>query len=70
MCMSPHEMSSAKIEEVLQYWKGQLEEDPNDLFAKWRVDEFEEILKERAEAGTYHDDFTDRSGHATARQGR
>jgi hypothetical protein len=63
-------MSSAKIEEVLQYWKGQLEEDPNDLFAKWRVDEFEEILKERAEAGTYHDDFTDQSGHATARQGR
>lgn len=70
MCMSPHEMSSESIEGIVNYWKQKLEVDPDYAFAKRRIEEFEKILKERAEAGTYDDDFTDRSGNATARQGR
>ena len=72
MCMSPHEMSSARLEELVEV---------NDMHAsnakyyeyrryyESRRDSYAKILKERAEAGTYNDDHTDRSGHATARQG-
>lgn len=70
MCMSPHEMSSARIEQTIAHLDQELADDPDDIWARWRRDELVEVLKERAEAGTYHADHTDRTGHATARQGR
>lgn len=75
MCMSPHEMSSARLEELVEAYDKYAKEaeatDPWDrrFYESYR-DKYAKILKERAEAGTYDDDHTDRSGHATARQGR
>ena len=52
MCMSPHEMTTASIEETIAFFNARLEEDPTDTWRwKWRIEEFEKILKERAEAG-------------------
>lgn len=71
MCMSPHEMSSARMEELVAYLEREAIDFPDEAdFALARRDEYAKILKERVEAGTYDDDHTDRSGHATARQGR
>jgi hypothetical protein len=58
MCMSPHEMSSARIEEIVQWYKEDLEADPGDRYAQGQIDNFTAILKERAENGTY-----DTAGH-------
>lgn len=57
MCLSPHEMSTARIEERLGqmrrvFAKG-LSTPEIEAVYKWRIEEFEKILKERAEAGTY-----------------
>lgn len=57
MCLSPHEMSTARIEERLSqmrrvFAKG-LSTPEIEAMYKWRIGEFEKILKERAEAGTY-----------------
>lgn len=73
MCMSPHEMSSKDLEELAAYWNERADQATKDDFRRYarrQAENFEKILKERAEAGTYNDDFTDRSGSATARQGR
>ena len=70
MCMSPHEMSSAKIEEVVAWLDEYIQDHPYDHASQWEREQLAKILKERAEAGTYDDDFTDRSGNATARQGK
>lgn len=73
MCMSPHEMSSEAIEEDIAWFNDRIANDPNGrLTSYWEGtrDNLIEILKERAENGTYNNDFTDDSGSATARQGR
>lgn len=72
MCMSPHEMSSARLEDLAEEYNRYAEQADDDYgrrFYESKRDEYAKILKERAEAGTYDDDHTDRSGHATARQG-
>lgn len=51
MCMSPHEMTTARIEQYLAEMREWVEE--GDNYWAWRADEMEKILKERAEAGTY-----------------
>lgn len=56
MCLSPHEMSTARIEERLAQIRRQIEKGLDPVLEKsyrWRQEEFEKILKERAEAGTY-----------------
>lgn len=59
MCMSPHEMTSARIEEIVSYYKEYGEMHPkNARYAQRQVDVFTAILKERAEDGTY-----DTAGH-------
>lgn len=52
MCMSPHEMTSATIEERIE----RMEEWVAQGAIGWqrRIDQFRELLKERANDGTYH----------------
>lgn len=57
MCMSPHELTTARIEEIIQHYKEKLTE-PGlraDLRRRWEwvLENYEKLLKERAEAGTY-----------------
>lgn len=64
MCMSPHEMTSARIETIVASYRQRLEESANGTGEKldpwtvrtWtgKVENFEKILKERANNGTYH----------------
>jgi hypothetical protein len=65
VCLSPHEMTSAKIEGIIESYKryadqyraeGDLD---SEKYCLTKVENFLLILKERAEDGTYHDD-TDR----------
>jgi hypothetical protein len=66
-------MSSARLEEIAREYRQEADEatDPRDRrYYESYYNEYMKILKERAEAGTYDDDHTDRSGSATARQGR
>lgn len=58
MCMSPHEMTSARIEQIIENYKRYLEEDPGDRYWEGKIENFTAILKERAEDGTY-----DTAGH-------
>jgi hypothetical protein len=56
MCMSPHEMTTTMIEEIIQEYN-ELLEDPfyvkhHDNY-RWHLEQYEELLKERAEAGIY-----------------
>jgi len=53
MCMSPDEMSSARIEEVIAEMEGWIENGDDRKFWSWRIEEFQKLLKERAENGTY-----------------
>ena len=54
MCMSPHEMKSSRIERDLDtIRKGVAEGRLREGFWKWRVQNLEKILKERADNGTY-----------------
>jgi len=53
MCMSPHEMSTTRLEEDLARMRELALQDPEEDWWTWRVEQFELILKERAEAGTY-----------------
>lgn len=61
MCLSPHEMTSAKIEHVIEVYKESADKarERGDLQGEryWlrQVENFLKILKERAEDGTYHD---------------
>lgn len=56
MCMSPHQMTSARIEEIIQSYKENLE-DPKLAYYhniyRGSIEHYEAILKERAEDGTY-----------------
>lgn len=60
MCMSPHEMPSEMIEEIIEEFTVLIAKDEErGLTARanmyrGRVEGFEAILKERAEEGTYH----------------
>ncbi len=71
MCLSPHEMTVAQLQEVVAYYSSRLDEvqeflaDPGVTanssrlsrleqeleVVKWRLGEFEALLKERAEEG-------------------
>jgi hypothetical protein len=53
--MSPHEMSSARIEEDLEWMREELASASGRDKQWWsgRVKNFEALLKERAENGTY-----------------
>lgn len=56
MCMSPHEMTSERIEEIIANLRSRAEvtASPQDRqYFLGRADKFEQLLKERAEAGTY-----------------
>lgn len=59
MCMSPHEMSTHQIEGTISTIRGYIEQyikEGNAEYARFwegRLENFEKILKERAEAGTY-----------------
>lgn len=59
MCMSPHEMTSARIEEaslVIQEWIESYRAHGNESLASlWtgRLEGYEKVLKERADSGTY-----------------
>lgn len=57
MCLSPHEMSSAEIEEALASLREWVNSpDISDRYKQiWsgRIEYFEALLKERAENGTY-----------------
>ena len=53
MCMSPHEMTSKRIEELVSYYKEYLEAHPDARYAQRQIENFTAILKERAEDGTY-----------------
>ncbi len=62
MCMSPHEMTSARIEESIEYYRSYAEKEStspsNARWARGQAGNFEKMLKERAENGTY-----DTAGH-------
>jgi hypothetical protein len=60
VCMSPHEMTSARIEEDLVWlkqeienWRGKRGTARTVQIYEGRVKAMEELLKERAEDGTY-----------------
>lgn len=57
MCMSPHEMTSAKIEQEIEKIESWLNDPncPHRGYWEGRLQGFKDILKERAEDGTYHD---------------
>ncbi|MFJ5532456.1 hypothetical protein [Streptomyces sp. NPDC093261] len=48
--MSPHEMTSSQLEDLIAWYREVYGETD---FANDRIEQLEEILKERAEAGTY-----------------
>lgn len=50
MCMSPHEMSTSRIENAVEQMKRWIAQ--GDDFWSWRLQQFEEVLKERANNGT------------------
>lgn len=60
MCASPHEMSTASIESYVKYFKEMLEEGKlsrsESQIIEGRMDNFTDVLKERAEEGTLLDD--------------
>lgn len=62
MCLSPHEMTSARIEYDIEKAKAYADQAHADSRywdeRAWlqRAENFLKILKERAEDGTYHDD--------------
>ena len=56
MCMSPHEMSTARIEQIIQEYKNLLEDPSVSHYHNnycSHLELYEELLKERAETGTY-----------------
>ena len=70
MCLSTHEMNSASLEEDIVALRklldsGQFGGRAISAYERrqwgWRVEEMEKILKERAEAGTYSNDFEGRA---------
>lgn len=52
MCMSPHEMTSAMIEDRIEQMKEWIA--AGSTIWSWRLHQFEQVLKERADNGTYH----------------
>lgn len=61
MCMSPHQMTSARIEEIIaahqryaDEYRAKVGKDAADLARYYdrKIEEFTKILKDRAEAGT------------------
>lgn len=59
MCMSPHEMSSARLEEDLKNWQefaDRMRVEGNENTARYGDEKAKKILKERAEDGSYDSD--------------
>lgn len=52
MCMSPHEMSTSRIEEIVANIKAMMDDGGPSHFWEWRLEMFEQVLKDRANAGT------------------
>lgn len=59
MCLSPHEMTSARLEELIQESE-KLLGNSNVLTSDWRrrvhegrIENYKKLLKERADNGTY-----------------
>lgn len=50
MCMSPHEMSTERIEAAIANMKEWI--DGGNSYWEWRLEQFEAVLKERANNGT------------------
>lgn len=67
MCMSPHEMSNSKIQEDIDYLTDVFGRD--DPFWSGRIEALEEILKERAENGTWLDYTEDQVDNRVRRSG-
>ena len=58
MCISPHKMTSARIEEEivsLERWLTEPRHAKSHNFYRARIEKLQALLKERAENGTYHD---------------
>lgn len=56
MCRSPDEMSTQQLEERIEQIRRMIEKGLDPVIERnyrWRLEEFEKIVKERAEAGTY-----------------
>ena len=53
MCLSPDEMSTRQIEEVVEYYRERCANGRGNLTDRWHLEEYEKLLKERAENGTY-----------------
>jgi hypothetical protein len=54
--MSPHEMSSQRVEEIVQEFNELLEDSKLSYYHNYyrgQLEQYEQLLKERAEAGTY-----------------
>lgn len=67
MCMSPHEMTSARLEQDLQEWRGMAEKArakgvASTKYYDAQADRIAAILKERAEDGSYHSDVDPGTG--------
>ena len=59
MCISPHEMTSTRIEKEIEMMERWLNEDRDKFsqnFYRRRIEMLQGLLKERAENGTYHND--------------
>lgn len=54
MCVSPEDMTSKRIEEIIRDYKEQEAKTGRDY--SWYREEFEKVLKERMENGTYATD--------------
>jgi hypothetical protein len=59
MCISPHEMTSARIEEEIEMLEKYISDycliGSRRSFYEGRIENLRVLLKERAEDGTYHD---------------
>lgn len=55
MCLSPHEMTVAQIEEAVAFYRKVVERQPDNHWAQGKLENFEKLLKERAEQGRMAD---------------
>lgn len=56
MCLSPHEMTIAQIEEIIVWYREMAERFPDDRYYQGKLENFEKLLKERAEEGRMADE--------------
>lgn len=54
MCVSPHEMTAEQLQRHLDYYRESLAEETDDWYKssiQGRIEQFEELLKEKADEG-------------------